>query len=537
MIRAAIYTRVSTKLQVEKYSLPAQEKILKDCIAREGQELIDIYTDAGISGERIIDRPEFMRLLDDAEQKKFDAVWVVDQDRLSRGDLADLSYIKKVFKENSIQLCTPCQKLSLTDIDDDFISDLFGILAKRERLKIKERANRGRKAKAEKGEWGGRTPPYGYYFDVDKSKHLLIHKEEAVTYRFIVSLFLDKGYGTKRITRELNKRGYKNRAGKLWCMQVIHYILRNPTYKGVIIHQKFKQYYTKMNKKRWQDVKTFTQIPGAHEPLISEMTYELIQDRMTRNRNQRRTIYSVQLLTGLLECPQCHNTFKVGSTSQGKWRHWIYRCKTRYAHWFDKTKPDCAMRVFDVNEYNDKVWKALQDLGKRPDLIMKALEGSGEKHSDKMKIYQEELLQIEHKISEFESYKANAVSLRVRNKISEEEFIKQIEFLEQEFNNLIKQKKDLGFKIEYLKKQSRGVMEDDVLRYAKFMHQSGNKLDLSQKRRTLEAFVTRIPIYGNGEFEFVCKFPISEPGEELQVEQYQMATSVQSGGSITQRYP
>ena len=189
------------------------------------------------------------------------------------------------------------------------------------------------------------------------------------------------------------------------------------------------------------------------------------------------------------------------------------------------------MRVFDLNEYNDKVWKALQDLAKRPDLIIRALEGSGEKHSDNMKIYQEKLMQVEHKISEFENYKANAVSLRVRNKISEEEFTKQIEFLEQEFNDLIKQKKEIGFKIEYLKRQSRGVIEGDVLRYAKFMHQSGNKLDLAQKRRTLEAFVTRIPIYSNGEFELVCKFPIPEPGEELQVEQYQMATSVQSVGT------
>jgi hypothetical protein len=133
-------------------------------------------------------------------------------------------------------------------------------------------------------------------------------------------------------------------------------------------------------------------------------------------------------------------------------------------------------------------------------------------------------------MSEFESYKANAVSLRVRNKISEEDFIKETESLEQEYNNLIKQKKELGFKIEHLKRQSSGVTEQEVLRYAKFMHQSGNKLDLAQKRRGLEAFVTRIPIYSNGEFELVCKFPIPELGEELQVEQYQVATSVQSVG-------
>ena len=206
-MKAVIYTRVSSKPQAEKYSLPAQEKILKECISRESQELVDIYTDAGISGERIVDRPEFQRLLLDAEEKKFDAVWVIDQDRLSRGDLADLSYIKKIFKENNIQLCTPYQKLSLKDVDDDFMSDLMGILAKRERLKIKQRADRGRKVKAERGEWGGRIAPYGYSFDGKKNKHLVVNNSEATVYRLIASLFLDKALcpdtaiGRRRIFR------------------------------------------------------------------------------------------------------------------------------------------------------------------------------------------------------------------------------------------------------------------------------------------------------------------------------------------------
>lgn len=56
-MKSVIYTRVSSKGQVEKYSLFAQEKILTECIAKEGHELVGIYTDAGISGERIVDRP------------------------------------------------------------------------------------------------------------------------------------------------------------------------------------------------------------------------------------------------------------------------------------------------------------------------------------------------------------------------------------------------------------------------------------------------------------------------------------------------
>jgi len=529
-MKAAIYTRVSSKESVEKYSLPAQEQILKDCIAKEGLELVGIYTDAGISGERVVDRPEFLRLLDDAEAKKFDSVWVVDQDRLSRGDLADLSFIKTIFKKSGIQLCTPYQKLSLTDIEDDFISDLFGILAKRERLKIRERANRGRNLKASRGEWHGSIAPYGYSFDIEKNKHLVINEEEACVYRVIISLFLEKGCGIKKTASELNRLGYKTRAGQAWHMQAVHYILRNPSYKGILVHQKFKPYYTKENKKRWYDDETFTQIPGAHEPLISESTFDMIQERLRDNRGRRRTLLSVQLLTGLLDCPLCHNSFKVGGTSRGKWRRWVYRCKTRHTHWSDKTKPDCAMKVLPRDDYNDKVWKALQEIARRPDLIIKALEGSRQGRSEQMKLYQEEFANIDHKLSEFKNYKENAVSLRVRNKISEEEFCRQIDSLDKENQNFIQRKKELGFKIEHLRRTSGGISQDEVLKYAKFIYQSDKKLDIAQKRRVLDAFVKKIPVYGNGEFALVLKFPIHDPAENLHPEQFQVTSSIAVDG-------
>jgi len=517
MNKAVIYCRVSTKLQVEKYSLPAQEKILRECIIKEGNELVGIYTDAGISGEKIVNRPEFQRLLLDAEEKKFQSVWVVDQDRLSRGDLTDLAYIKKVFKENSIQLCTPYQKLSLEDVDDDFISDLFGILAKRERLKILQRANRGRQVKAERGEWGGRTAPFGYSFDIEKNKHLVINEEEAHIYRQIISLFLIKGYGIKRIASELNKQGFRNRAGKHWKMQAVHYILRSPTYKGTLVHQKFKFYYTKENKRRWRDEKVFTEIPNAHTVLISEETFNLIQEKLKNKRSMRVDPGSLQLLTGILECTSCHNTFKVGSTGFNKWRYRIYRCKTRYAYWFDKTRPTCTMKTFPLEKYNDKIWNSFQEVARRPDLIKKALEKSRAPNISNLELYQKEYMHVIQKLDNFQFYKDNAVSLRIKGIISEEEFKSQLISLAEEKRGFEQQKRELEVKINFLKRiAAEGINKDSILRYAKFIYQSDKKLTISQKRRILEAFVTRIPVYNNGEFELVLKFPLHD-GSQPQV--------------------
>jgi DNA invertase Pin-like site-specific DNA recombinase len=509
-MKSVIYTRVSSKEQVDKYSLPAQENILRERIVKEGDEFIDIYTDAGISGETIEARPEFSRLLLDAQQKKFDAVWVIDQDRLSRGDLGVLTLIKKIFRENNILICTPSHKISLNDIDSDLMSNIFGAFAQFERLKFIQRANRGRQVKAERGEWGGRTTPYGYSFDMEKNKHLVINEEEAKVYRLIVHLFLDEGLGIKRIATELNNRVINNHSGKAWKMQAIHYILRNPTYKGTLVHQKFKHYKTKEGKNRWRDEKIFTEIPNAHPALVSDGTFRLIQERLEKKRNCRVDLNSLQLLTGILECTSCHNTFKVGSTGGPGYRHWIYRCKTRFAHWFDKAKPNCSMKTFSLDEYNDKAWRALQNLAKKPELIQEALQESSIPNLMSLDLCQKEYRQVVKKLEDFQNYKDKLVSLHIRQTINEDEFKTQLVGLIKEKNVLEQQKRGLAIKIEYLKTvASEGINKEAILRYAKFIYQSDKKLTISQKRRVLEAFVNRIPIYGNGEFELVCKFHIS----------------------------
>jgi hypothetical protein len=188
------------------------------------------------------------------------------------------------------------------------------------------------------------------------------------------------------------------------------------------------------------------------------------------------------------------------------------------------------MKTFPLDDYNEKVWKGLQEVARRPDLIMKALEGSGQGRSKQMKLYQEELANIERKLLEFENYKENAVSLRVRNKISEEEFSRQMDSLDKENQNFSQRKKELGFKIEYLRRTSTGISQDEVLRYAKFIYQSDKKLDIAQKRRVLEAFVKKIPVYTNGEYALVLKFPINDPTENLHPEQFQLTSSIAAPG-------
>ena len=80
------YIRVSTEDQTQGYSLDAQRAEIERYCKREGYELVRIYSDAGKSAhtDKISKRPQFERLLRDAEQRQFDVVVVHTVGRWAR---------------------------------------------------------------------------------------------------------------------------------------------------------------------------------------------------------------------------------------------------------------------------------------------------------------------------------------------------------------------------------------------------------------------------------------------------------------------
>ena len=72
-----IYTRVSTAMQVDGYSLDAQREKLKRYAAYEEMNIVGEYSDEGHSGKNVSGRPEFMRMLEDIEDGKDDISYVL----------------------------------------------------------------------------------------------------------------------------------------------------------------------------------------------------------------------------------------------------------------------------------------------------------------------------------------------------------------------------------------------------------------------------------------------------------------------------
>ena len=63
--RCYIYTRVSTAIQIEGYSLDAQEKKLLEYAKLNEMTVVKKYCDEGKSGKSTSGRPEFLKMMDD----------------------------------------------------------------------------------------------------------------------------------------------------------------------------------------------------------------------------------------------------------------------------------------------------------------------------------------------------------------------------------------------------------------------------------------------------------------------------------------
>src|SRR5215210_487529 len=101
-MRVAIYVRVLTEEQVEGYSLSAQERATEAFCEAKGWEITARYRDEGKSArtEVLAKRPEFVRMLSDADAGRFDVIVVHKLDRFARNIRVTLDTLARLEQAN-----------------------------------------------------------------------------------------------------------------------------------------------------------------------------------------------------------------------------------------------------------------------------------------------------------------------------------------------------------------------------------------------------------------------------------------------------
>ena len=123
----AAYCRVSTDKTDQLNSLEAQKEFFTEYTKRTGDNLVRLYADEGISGTKIKNRKEFLRMIADAEHGLFDMVVVKDISRFARNTV-DL--LQNILKLKSLGIETQFLTANMTSMgNSEFVLTIFGALA------------------------------------------------------------------------------------------------------------------------------------------------------------------------------------------------------------------------------------------------------------------------------------------------------------------------------------------------------------------------------------------------------------------------
>lgn len=299
----AMYLRKSrgdAETDLDKHRLALTELCAKlQCRYKE-------YAEIGTS-DSIQDRPKFTELLDDIQQGLYDAIVVMDIDRLGRGDDQDWGKIEKILRENEVLIVTTGNIYDLENDEDEFQLDVKKFFARLEYKQITKRLRRGKILGAKKGKWTNGKPPYPYVYNKD-TQSLEVDIEKKKVYRYILDRAL-QGYSAEEISWELNKLGHKSPGNKLWSSTAVYRTLCDKTHMGKIIFNKQKG-SGHINKKT-KPLKKFEKedwivIDGEHEILKTEDEHnkiiELFSKRKIIPKAARRGAFT---LSGLVHCGKC----------------------------------------------------------------------------------------------------------------------------------------------------------------------------------------------------------------------------------------
>ena len=329
--RVAGYARVSTDSEEQLTSYEAQvDYYTKYIHSRSDWELVDIYTDEGISATNTKKRDGFNRMVADALDGKIDLIVTKSVSRFARNTVDSLTTVRKL-KDAGVEVYFEKENIWTLDSKGELLITIMSSLAQEESRSISENVTWGQRKRFADGKV---SIPYGQFLGYRKGADGLpeIVPEQAEIVRSIYRMCIE-GMSTNAIAKYLTQQGIPTPAGKqVWQRATVESILRNEKYKGAALLQKkftvdFLQKKMKVNE---GEVPQYY-VEHSHEAIIDPEEWEKVQLELARRKRSTRRTQCNSPFSGKLICGDCGEIFgsKVWH-SNSKYRRVIWRCNAKY---------------------------------------------------------------------------------------------------------------------------------------------------------------------------------------------------------------
>ena len=527
-----LYTRVSTSMQVDGYSLDAQRDKLRKYAEYESMEIAGEYSDEGFSGKNIQGRHEFQRMLQDIQDCK-DGVEYVLVFKLSRfgRNAADVLNSLQLMQDFGVNLICVEDGIDSSKDSGKLMISVLSAVAEIERENIRTQMMDGREQKAREGKWNGGFAPYGYNLE---NGELLIAEDEAEVIRVIFDRYIHSNDGVNGVAKYLNQRGYTKKLrqnGTLpgFSASFVKSIIDNPIYMGKIAYGR-RRTEKKIGTRNEMHVVAQSEFPmyeGQHEAIISAEDWNLAQEKRKVNAYRREKVNNpthAHILSGILKCPCCGKSL-YGNVSKAhskdKKTRYYYYCKNTVT----PTGHECTFRQsIEQTEMNRLVASIVSAMVKDPRFsnAIKCKIGSAVDTQDLEKQLETLQVQLRQALGTKTRLERQMDSLDV----SDPYYDRKFSDLQRRYDEQYVKVDEIEIQIDDVQSQIRSIRQerisgDNIYRLLLAFDHVYEAASEVERKELMRAFIERIELFpikqpgGNWIRKIIFNFPVPINGSEV----------------------
>lgn len=530
-----VYARVSTEHEAQLNALENQKDWYKPILAMHPEwNVIKMYVDEGITGTSAHKRPQFMQMIEDANDGEFDLILTREVSRFARNTVDTLQYTRSL-KAKGVEVFFINDNIKTFDGDGELRLTIMATLAQDESRKTSIRVKSGQQTSMDNGVFYGNGNILGY----DRvGKDLIINPDQAKTVRMIFDWYLD-GIGLRAIKFKLEQAGRLTSTGlRNWHESNISKVLQNSFYCGIITyHKQYTPDYLEQKKINNFGVIDLTKVKGTHEPIVTEEEFERVQKIMDSHRRKLSNVdagkYRTRgerkpgdVWTELMICECGHKFNRKTWHNDGVKKQYGYQCYSSIRSGSMRTRQNKGLSTEGVCEVPMVAGWKLQMMAKH--IFREYLRGtvevialaesmvepyiddveSTENNKKIINQKQEEREKLNKRLHNLIEMRADGEIDRDTFKIKKEEIEVRLQIIDKEIENLTPKENTV--------EDATHEEKMTLLRY--YLEQSTNIVDGEDiPDDVIKAFIQKIVAHKDG-FDFYLRFTPDDDPKKLNVE-------------------
>ena len=309
-LRVTYYARVSSESDEQLNSLGNQVSYYEDLIRRNlPWTFVPGYIDEGLSGISTKKRENFNRMVEDAEEHRFDLIITKEISRFARNTLDSIQYTRQLLS-CGVGVFFQNDNINTFDEDSELRLSIMSSIAQDELRKLSSRVKFGHQQAIKSSVVLGNSRIFGY---TKADGKLVIDEAEAPMVRELFELYATGEYSMKQLETLFWEKGYRNHNGKKIAHTTMSNLISNPKYKGYYVGNKVKvvDMFTKKQKflppEEWVMFKDETGeiVPAIVSEEVWDTANAVLKKRSEDVKARQGISNHANLLTGKLFCTHC----------------------------------------------------------------------------------------------------------------------------------------------------------------------------------------------------------------------------------------